>query len=200
MDADDRATRHLREGVRRAYSSAAASPRDEHPFPMGRQFAESLGYARDLLDALPAASADAFSGVSNVAAYAHLPADARILDLGCGAGLDSLVAARRAGPAASVVGVDFSGAMLARARRAASAVGAHNVTFGLADAERLPLEGESTDVALANGIFNLNPARDAIFSELARVVRPGGVVYAAELILREALSSADLASETDWFA
>lgn len=190
----------LRDGVRRAYSAAAVSPQDEHPFPMGRRFAESVGYPQDLLTSLPSASVDAFSGVSSVAVFADIPVGATVLDLGCGAGLDSLIAARRTGPQGKAIGVDFSDAMLARARQAAAQVGIDNVEYNQADAEKLPIEDGSVDVALVNGIFNLNPARCEIFYELARVVRQGGAVYTAELILREPLPPEIRDSAANWFA
>jgi len=190
----------LREGVRDAYSAAAENPQAKHPFPVGRSFAESLGYPPELLASLPAVAVDAFAGVSNVAIFADIPLDATVLDLGCGAGLDSLIAARRVGPNGRVIGMDFSETMLARAQQAATEVGADNMEFRRADAENIPLEADTIDVALVNGIFNLNPARDLIFAELARVVRPSGVVYAAEIILREPLPPETQASETNWFA
>lgn len=190
----------IREGVRQAYSTAAENPQARHPFPLGRQFAESLGYRPDVLAGIPAAAVDAFTGVSNVAAFAEVPPGAAVLDLGCGAGLDSLIAARQTGPTGKVIGVDFSGVMLRRAGQAATAAGIDNLKFLQADAKNLCLDDASIDVALVNGIFNLNPARDHLFRELARVVRPGGAVYAAELILREPLPRELLADEADWFA
>ena len=190
----------LRDGVRRAYSAAAERPRDKHPFPVGRALAESLGYPQDLLAALPPVSVDAFSGVSNVAVFAEIPVGAVVLDLGCGAGLDSLIAAQRVGPKGRVIGVDFSEAMLARACQSAAEVGVGHVEFYQADAEKLPIEDGLIDVALVNGIFNLNPGMDEIFGELARVVRQGGQVYAAELILHEPLPPEILDSEANWFA
>jgi ubiquinone/menaquinone biosynthesis C-methylase UbiE len=185
--------------VRDAYSAAAEAPAAPHAFPVGREFAASLGYAAETLAGLPPASLEAFSGVSNVAAIAQIPAGATVLDLGCGAGLDSLLAARRTGAAGRVVGLDFSAAMAARARAAASEAGAVNVVFCLADAEQLPLRDRSIDVALVNGIFNLNPDRGLIFSELARVLRDGGGVYAAELVLRQPLPPGERTA-ADWFA
>lgn len=190
----------LRGGVRRAYSAVADRPLDKHPFPVGRQFAESLGYPPNLLASMPSVAVDAFTGVSNVAVFADIPEGAAVLDLGCGAGLDSLIASRRVGPEGKVTGIDFSDAMLIRARRAVVEAGADNVEFMAGDAESLPLEDGSIDVALANGIFNLNPARQAIFRELARVMRTGGAVYAAELVLREPLPRAIQVSEAEWFA
>lgn len=190
----------LRARVETAYSAAAERPQDEHPFPVGRRFAESLGYPRDLLAGLPSVSVDTFCGVSNVAVFAEIAKGVTVLDLGCGAGLDSLIAAQETGAKGKVIGVDFSDAMLARARQAAAEAGVDNVEFHQADAETLPIENCCIDVALVNGIFNLNPARGAIFRELARVVRQGGAVYAAELILREPLAPEIQDSESDWFA
>jgi arsenite methyltransferase len=191
---------YLREAVRKAYSTAAERPQDEHPFPIGQQFAESVGYTRDSLTDLPSISADAFSGVSNIFLFANIPIGATVLDLGCGAGLDSLIASRRVGPNGKVIGIDFSHAMLARARQGAMEGEAANVKFYLSNAESLPLEDGSIDVALVNGLFNLSSAREKIFTELARVVRPGGTVYAAELILREPLPPEIKDSEINWFA
>lgn len=189
----------LRVRVREAYSAAALQPYDQHVFPVGRSFAESLGYPKQLLDTLPAVSSEAFAGVSNVSLFSEIHSGASVLDLGCGAGLDSLIAARRAGAAGRVVGIDFSEPMLARARCAAREARASNVLFGQASAENLPLRDDSVDIALVNGIFNLNPARNAIFGALARVLRPGGEVYAAELILAKPLPD-DQRNPANWFA
>ena len=112
-------TQKIREAVRQAYSEAAERPESEHPFPVGRCFAESVGYPADLLATLPSVSVDAFSGVSNVSIFADIPVGATVLDLGCGAGLDSLIAARRVGKTGRVISVNFSEAMIARACEAA---------------------------------------------------------------------------------
>jgi SAM-dependent methyltransferase len=189
----------LRDAVRDAYSAAAGQPQAKHAFPVGREFAEGVGYPADLLDTLPPAAVEAFAGVSNVAQFAEIPPGCVVLDLGCGAGLDTLIAARRTGPKGKVYGVDFSAVMLERARRAAAEAGAENVELREADAERLLLPDASIDVALANGIFNLNPNRTAIFGELGRVVRPNGRVFAAELILTAPLPDAERTCSTNWF-
>jgi len=190
----------LRDKVRGAYSAAADSPTGKHPFPVGRAFAGSLGYPAALLDTLPSAAVEAFAGVSNVSLFAEIPEGATVLDLGCGAGLDSLIAARRVGPSGKVIGIDFSGTMLDRARQAVQETAIHNLSFKQADAEHLPLGPASVDVALVNGIFNLNPARESIFRQLARVLRSGGLVYAAELILASPLPVNVKQTDADWFA
>ena len=191
---------NLRDKVRIAYSTAAEIPQEKHAFPVGRGFTESVGYPADLLDHLPSIASEAFAGVSNVSILAEIPSGATILDLGCGAGLDALIAARRVGLGGKVIAVDFSNAMLTRARQAVAEAGASNVELREADAEQLPIADEEIDVAMVNGIFNLNSSRDAIFRELARVLRRGGTVFAAELILSSPLPPEARASETNWFA
>lgn len=191
---------HLRDKVHGAYSAATEHPQEEHPFPVGWKFAESVGYPPELLASLPGVACDAFAGVSNVSVFADLPVGATVLDLGCGAGLDTLIAAQRIGSTGKVIAVDFSEAMLVRARDAVVKAGTTNVEIRQADAEQLPIQYGEIDVALVNGIFNLNPARDVIFRELARVVRRGGAVYAAELILSQPVPSETRANEKDWFA
>lgn len=192
MSADD-----LRGKVRHAYSEVAAHPSAEHPFPVGRRLAEAVGYAESWLAATSPRALESFAGISCLPCFAEVPAGARVLDLGCGAGLDSLLLAGRAG---TVVGVDFSAAMLAQARYAARAASIENARFVQGDAEALPVASGSIDVAVVNGIFNLNPARSAIFRELARAVRPGGAVYAAELVLSERPPDSETLREADWFA
>lgn len=190
----------LRDGVYKAYSAVAESPQAEHPFAVGREFAERLGYPVELLDQIPPESTEAFSGVATVSLFAEIHSGATVLDVGCGAGLDSLIAAQRVGKNGKVIGVDFSEAMLARARAAALKTKSVNVEFRQSSAESLPIEDASIDVTLVNGIFNLNPGREKIFAELARVMKKGGVVYSAEMILREPLPADMQMDENDWFA
>ena len=167
---------------------------------MGRRFAESVGYSAKQLRATPSAAVDAFAGVSNVSEFATLLPGMKVLDLGCGAGLDAQIAARRVGPSGRVTGIDYSEEMLARARAAAESAGLDNLEFILGDAEQLPVPDDTFDVALVNGIFNLNPARDAIFAELCRVLRPGGKAFAAELVLLAPLPQGSACNATNWFA
>lgn len=190
----------LRQGVYQAYTTVAEAPQADHPFAVGREFAEKLGYPTELLNQLPSESVEAFTGVSNVSLFAELKAGATVLDVGCGAGMDSLIAAQRVGENGKVIGIDFSEAMLARAQTAAKKTNLLNINFYSASAESMPVENASMDVAMVNGIFNLNPARDKIFQELARVMKKGGVVYSAEMILREPLPPEEALNITDWFS
>lgn len=188
-----------REAVREVYSAAARDPGGAHPFVLGRELATGVGYPAEQLDRFPEGAVSLFAGVGATSVEADLRPGQRVLDLGCGGGLDSLIAAERVGPGGQVVAVDFSGDMLERAAGARQAAGAWRVSLCRAAAESLPLADGSLDRVLVNGIFNLSPARSAIFSELARVVPPGGQLYAAELILRAKLPEREQ-TEASWFA
>lgn len=193
-------SKSTRDGVRAAYSQAARTPRGSHPFPVGRRFARSVGYPSDILKTVPKRSIQSFTGVSNVSVFAEICDGMTVLDLGCGAGLDAIVASRRVGPRGQVVGVDFSHDMVFKARQAVVGTGIDNFGAVVAEGEELPLVSGSIDVALVNGIFNLNPYRDQIFGELARVVKVGGTVWSAEIILKGPLPDAHRRSEAAWFA
>ena len=171
--------------VREAYSSAFDNPGDSHPFPLGFDFALSLGYSEELLRSVPQSSVARFTGVSNVSVFAKIPEGSIVLDFGCGGGTDSLIAAAKTGPSGRVYGIDFSTSMLSRACAGASESGVTNVEFREAEGQHIPFADATFDIALVNGIFNLNPDRSGLFQELARVIRPGGVLYGAEIVLRE---------------
>jgi arsenite methyltransferase len=187
----------LRDAVRDAYSAIAERPKGDHPISVGRSLAEGIGYPAALLDGLPQEAVEAFAGVSFIGGFAEIPPGSVVLDLGCGAGLDSLIGAQRAG---AVIGVDFSESMLERARTAAERAGVRNVDFRKGDAEAIPVADWAVDVALVNGIFNLSTQRASVFQELARVMRSGGRAYVSELILREPLPPEVETSSADWFA
>lgn len=186
----------LQAKVQSAYSQIAESTIDP-PFPTGRTLAEDVGYPADLINLLPSVAVDTFCGVSNVSLFADIDAQNGVLDVGCGAGLDTVVAARRA---AKVIGVDFSASMLKLASQAVHEAGLDaKVTLLRCQAQQLPLVDASVDVAIVNGIFNLNPNRQKIFQELARVIRPGGSLFVAEIILKETMREEDLTNPTNWF-
>ena len=183
--------------MKRTYGALVLTPRANHPFNFGRRVAQRAGYPLEQLSKVPAETVEAFAGISCLPCFAEIEPASRVLDLGCGAGLDSVLVSPLAG---SVLGLDFSEEMLGVARKTAGSLGCTNVQFALGDAESIPAETASIDVAMVNGIFNLNPERSAIFAELARVIRPGGLLFVAELVLRGPLPEGVAGSETDWFA
>lgn len=193
-------SKELRESVRKAYSQAAARPEEKHPFPVGEAFALSLGYPREVLSKLPSAATGGFAGVSNVSIFAAHHDGATVVDLGCGSGMDAMIAAQRVGQTGRVIGIDFSEEMLERASAAKRALGTEQLTLIRSAAESLPLADGCADCVQVNGIFNLNPFREQIFQELARVLKPGGKVYGAELILRAPLPEELRGGSANWFS
>ena len=187
-------------GVRQAYSAAADAPERRHPFPMGKEFAVGVGYSQQVLDSLPAAAVSSFVGVGPVGEFAEIAPGAVVLDLGCGAGLDAQLAARKSGSQGRVVGLDFSLSMLQKAKAASRQAALSTTLFACADAGSLPLATASMDVVLVNGLFNLNPVRDRLFQEMARVLKPGGSLFAAELVFIKPQPDRQARDINEWLA
>src|SRR5206468_902729 len=159
----------LKSEIKKTYASVSQRPEQDFIFPTGRAWAEDLGYPPELAN-VPEAAAESFAGVANPFSLGRLSPGERVLDVGSGAGTDSLVAAQMVGPEGSVTGVDMTPEMLAKARAAAAELGATNVEFVEAEAERLPFPDASFDVVISNGVIDLAPDKDAVFSELFRVL------------------------------
>lgn len=182
------------EQVRGADSAAAERPRNNDPFPVGRELALGLGYPKKILDSPPAVSVEALSDVSNVSIFAEIPPGSTVLDLGCGAGcgLDDRCQEDWTGQQGSSHEPQPGDAGSRPAGAAES--GASSVSFFELRGESLPLSNASVDVALFNGVFSLSLDGKLLFSELFRVASSSGTVYEAEVILREPISDADMES------
>ena len=180
-------TEHLKREIRQTYATVSLDPEREQIFPTGRAWAEDLDYPEELGN-VPATAVDSYAGVANPFALGRLTPGERALDLGCGAGTDTLVAAQMVAPAGGVVGIDMTPEMLARARRAASEMGLENVEFVEGEAERLPFPDAGFDVVLSNGVIDLVPDKDAVFAELFRVLRPGGRIQVADVTIQAPVS------------
>jgi arsenite methyltransferase len=178
MTADD-----IRAAVAETYGRVARQPNGQHPFPVGRAFAESLGYPPEVLDGLPSQAVEAFTGISFPLRYADLQPGETVLDLGCGAGMDTILMARQVGPAGKVHSLDRCADMLERARASAALAGLKNVTFHLAPAETIPLDDGSVDAVITNGILNLCPSKEIVVDEIHRILRPGGRLLVSEIML-----------------
>ena len=181
----------LKAEVREVYARVAQDPGGEFHFHRGPEYAARLlGYDLAELEALPQAATARFAGVGNPYLMDPLPESATILDIGSGAGMDCLLAARRVGLKGTVIGVDMTDDMLERARAAADAAGLRQVRFEKGDITRLPVETASVDVVISNGVFNLAPDKTALFRELHRVVKPGGRLQFADIVVGVELSEA----------
>jgi arsenite methyltransferase len=189
---------HVRNQIRERFGQIARSPETERIFPVGPASAKNLGYDADEIDALPTEVTESFSGVGNPLGLGELAAGQIVLHLGCGAGLDSILAARRVGPTGRVVAVDMTEAMLDKARRNAAAVGASNIEWHLADAENLPVANGIVDVVITNGVLNLCQDKPKVLAELHRVLCPGGRVQLADILLHENVTAENVAKLGTW--
>jgi SAM-dependent methyltransferase len=177
----------LKSEIKKTYASVSAEPEREFIFPTGRAWAEDLDYPHELAN-VPDAAVESFAGVANPWQLGRLAPGERVLDLGSGAGTDALVAAQMVGTEGSVSGVDMTPEMLAKARSAAALMGARNVEFVEAEAERLPFPDGQFDVVLSNGVIDLIPDKDAVFAELFRVLVPGGRIQIADVTIQNPVS------------
>jgi SAM-dependent methyltransferase len=177
----------LKDEIKKTYASVSQEPEKDFVFPIGRSWAEDLGYPEELAN-VPARAVESFAGVANPFSLGRLEPGEDVLDLGSGAGTDSLVAAQMVAPGGRVVGIDMTPEMLARARAAAAEMGAENVEFVEGEAERLPFADASFDVVISNGVIDLIPDKDAVFAELHRVLRPGGRIQLADVTIQNPVS------------
>lgn len=174
----------LRDEVKSIYGRVAEDPGGDFHFHRGAAYAaEFLGYDAAELSALPPESTASFAGVANPLSIATLEPGSTVLDVGCGAGMDLLLAARRVGPQGRAIGVDMTPAMADKARASARAAGLSNVEVRLGDALALPVDDESVDVVISNGVINLTPDKDATYAEIFRVLAPGGRVQLGDLVV-----------------
>jgi SAM-dependent methyltransferase len=177
----------LKSEIKKTYASVSQEPEKDFVFPTGRAWAEDLGYPEEL-GRVPERAVESFAGVANPFTLGRLEPGEHVLDVGCGAGTDSLVAALMVGPEGRVTGIDMTPEMLAKARAAAEELGAENVEFVESEAERLPFADESFDVVISNGVIDLIPDKDAVFVELFRVLRPGGRIQVADVTIQNPVS------------
>ena len=178
----------LKTEIRKTYASVSQEPEKDFVFPTGRAWAEDLGYPEELSQ-VPDFVAESFAGVANPWVLGRLEPGQRVLDIGSGAGMDSLIAALQVGPEGSVTGIDMTPEMLEKARRGVVELGLDNVTFIEGEAESLPFDDASFDVVLSNSVIDLIPDKDAVFAEIFRVLTPGGRLQIADVTIQNPVSA-----------
>jgi arsenite methyltransferase len=174
--------------IKKTYAQVSQEPDNDFIFPTGRAWLLDLGYPPELVARVPDAAAESFAGVANPFALGTLAPGERVLDLGSGAGTDSLIAAQMVGSEGSVTGIDMTAEMLAKARAAAAEMGTSNVQFVEGEAESLPFRDESFDVVISNGVIDLVPDKDAVYSEIHRVLAPDGRIQIADVTIQNPVS------------
>jgi arsenite methyltransferase len=179
----------LRDEIQKTYTDVSTRPGEDFIFPTGRSWAEELGYPQPELSNVPDATVESFAGVANPHSLGRLDEGAVVLDLGCGAGTDLLIAAQMVGPSGHVIGVDMTPSMLRVAAASARAMGlADRVELHESLIEALPLPDAEVDVVISNGVIDLVPDKDAVFAEIDRVLKPGGRLQLADVVIHNEVS------------
>jgi len=171
----------LRVQVKEKYREVALNPHGSFHFHTGRPLAVRLGYDESVIASFPESAVEAFAGVANPFSLRSLSEGERVVDLGSGGGFDCFVASLQVGPQGHVVGVDMTREMLLKARGAASEMGLNHVEFREGLMEDLPVGDGWADVVISNGVINLCADKRRIFSEIDRVLRPGGRIQFADI-------------------
>ena len=178
----------LRREIRATYTAVSTKQEKEFIFPTGRAWAQELGYPEPELSRVPDASVESFAGVANHWTLGRIEPGEVVLDLGCGAGTDLLIAAQMTGPDGRVIGVDMTVAMLEQTRASATRMGLTNVELHEALIEASPIGDASVDVVISNGVIDLVPDKDAVFDEIDRVLKRGGRLQIADVVIHHEVS------------
>jgi SAM-dependent methyltransferase len=188
----------LREEIRTKYVEVIDHPDATFHFHTGLRAAANAGYRDEWLAGLPTSSIASFAGVANPFHWGLPRPGERVVDVGSGAGLDSMIAANAVGPEGSVVGVDMTPQMLGRARAGAREAGIANVEFREGLAEELPIEDGWADLVISNGVINLVPDKLGAYREIARVLKPGGRVQVADICVEKPVPESALRDIDLW--
>lgn len=178
----------LRTAIKTEYDAVASEPQRGYHFHTGRKLAGILGYNDEWLQNVPEGSIESFAGTGNPFSLGELRTGERVVDIGSGAGIDTLIASHMVGPTGQAIGVDMTQAMLDKATASAAAAGRTNVAFKMGYGEALPVESGWADVVISNGVLNLMPDKKAALTEIARVLKPSGRIQIGDILVQKPVS------------
>jgi SAM-dependent methyltransferase len=178
----------LRCAIQEEYEEVAREPQKGFHFHTGRPLAQMLGYKEFWLEGISESAIESFAGTGNPFSLGELQSGHRVVDIGCGAGIDSFIAAKMVGPEGKVIGIDMTAAMLDKARQAAKESGVSNIKFYQAFAEELPIPDSWADVIISNGVLNLMPNKSAALKEMRRILKIGGRLQISDILVQKEVS------------
>jgi arsenite methyltransferase len=188
----------LREAIKKEYAEVARDPHKGYHFHTGRDAAARIGYDPQLFAELPEENIASFAGTGNPFSLGAIHPGDVVVDVGSGAGFDSLIAARLVGPEGRVVGIDMTDEMIAKAQYGAKIMGAANAQFRQGLADDLPLPDDFADVLISNGVLNLTPDKNKTLEEWARVLKPGGRMFIGDIVLEKKIPQEALDDISLW--
>ena len=186
-------------GINEKYAKVATSPEGQFKYPTGSKGLEALNYDKALTEKLPNEVASSYCGVGNPFSLGKINQGEQVLDIGCGAGVDTILAAIIVGPKGSVIGVDIVSEMIARAESNLQMMELDNVKFQKVSGENLPFSDDTFDVVISNGVINLIPDKEAAMSEIIRVLKPAGRLMVADQIAAGSVQKDIKARLANWF-